>query len=243
MSVRNLEQWVCWRSEARERDGKPTKVPYSPRLGSRARSDVPGTWGTLAEAEVAAGKERHDGIGFVFTEEDPFCGVDLDSCVDLETGEIEPWAMDLVRELDSYTEFSPSGRGLHVIVRAKLPSGGNRKNRIEMYDRGRFFTITRRHLPGTSRRIEERQEEVEALHARLFAPAEQRVPAKAAATSATNGAATSDGLSDAEVLRRARSSRNGERFASACSDRVVGNGLSSRYETTHLRASFERRRA
>jgi putative DNA primase/helicase len=93
VSVRNLEQWVCWRSEARERDAKPTKVPYSPRSGSRARSDVPGTWGTLAQAEVAAEKERYDGIGFVFTEDDPFCGVDLDSCVDPETGEVEPWAM------------------------------------------------------------------------------------------------------------------------------------------------------
>jgi putative DNA primase/helicase len=202
--MKDLEQWVCWRSE--KRDGKPTKVPYSPRSGSRARSDDPGTWATLAQAEEAAEKEHYDGIGFVFTASDPFCGVDLDSCVDPETGEIEPWATEIVEELDSYTEFSPSGRGLHIIVRAKLPQGGNRKGRVEMYDQGRFFTVTRRRLPGTSRRIEERQEEVESLQARLFPPEDPATPA-------TNGAATFDVLEDAEVLRRAMSSRSGEGFA------------------------------
>ncbi len=41
--MKDLKQWVCWCSEARERDGKPTKVPYSPTTGARARSDDPGT--------------------------------------------------------------------------------------------------------------------------------------------------------------------------------------------------------
>jgi hypothetical protein len=204
--MRDLEQWVCWRSE--KRGGKPTKVPYSPRSGSRARSDDPSTWGTLVEAEDAAERDDYDGIGFVFTPHDPFCGVDLDSCVDRETGDIEPWATEIVEELDSYTEFSPSGQGLHIIVRAKLPPGGNRKDRVELYDQGRFFTVTRRHLPGTSHRIEERQEQVEVLHTRLFSSGHQ-----AAAILETNGAATSEGLTDAEVLRRAMSSRSGERFA------------------------------
>jgi hypothetical protein len=208
VSVKDLKQWVCWRSEARERDGRLTKVPYSPRSGSRARSDDPGTWGTLAEAEEAAGKQRHDGIGFVFTAHDPFCGVDLDSCVDPETGEIGPWAKEILGELDSYAEFSPSGRGLHIIVQAKLPPGGNRRGRVEMYDRGRFFTVTRRHLPGTPRRIEERQEEVEALHARLFSPQEQEE--ELLSKDATGPEA---GLSDAEILRRATSARSGARFA------------------------------
>jgi hypothetical protein len=208
--MKDLKQWVCWRSEARQRDAKPTKVPYSPASGARARSDDPDTWGTLAEAEKAAEKVGYDGIGFVFTARDPFCGVDLDACVDPETGEIEPWAREILHELDSYAEFSPSGIGLHVIVRAKLPPGGNRRNRTEMYDRGRFFTVTRRRLPGTSHRVEERQGEIEALHARLFPPEEQHAPTNAPAK---NEAAASECLTDAEVLRRAMSSRNGQRFA------------------------------
>jgi hypothetical protein len=66
----------------------------------------------------------HDGVGFVFTESDPFCGVDLDACVDPKTGGVASWAEGIVRELDSYAEFSPSGTGLHVLLRAKLPSRG-----------------------------------------------------------------------------------------------------------------------
>ena len=208
--MKDLEQWVCWRSEVRGRDGKKTKVPYSPRSGLRARSDDPDTWATLAEAEAATHKDDYHGTGFVFTARDPFCGVDIDSCVDPVTAQTEAWAKEIVEELDSYTEFSPSGTGLHIIVKAKLPPGGNRKGRVEMYDRGRFFTVTRRRPPGTPHRIEARQEEIEAFHARLFPPEQKQVPTK---NPATNGDAASEGPADAEVLRRAMRSRSGERFA------------------------------
>ncbi|MBA2713607.1 MAG: hypothetical protein H0U55_08670, partial [Rubrobacteraceae bacterium] len=208
--MKDLKQWVCWRSE--ERAGKLTKVPHSPASGTRARSDDPATWGTLAAAEEAARKNGHDGIGFVFTARDPFCGVDLDSCVDPKTQEIEPWATEITEELDSYAEFSPSGTGLHVVVRAKLPAGGNRKGSVEMYDRGRFFTVTRHPLPGAPRRIEDRQEQIETLHARLF-PAEERRTTEEPGNQATNGSTPPDGFADAEVLRRAMSAKGGERFA------------------------------
>jgi putative DNA primase/helicase len=208
---KDLNQWVCWRRE--ERDGKPTKVPYSPRSGSRARSDDHETWGTFAEAREARRDASYDGIGFVFTADDPFCGVDLDGCVDPETGEIEPWAAEVLAKLDSYAELSPSGTGLHVIVRAALPEGRRRNGKVEMYDRGRFFTVTGDHLPGTPRSIEDRQEQIEALHARFF-PRES--PAK-------GSNAPSDGPTDAEILRRAMSAANGARFA------ALWSGDRSRY--------------
>jgi primase-polymerase (primpol)-like protein len=198
---KDLEQWVCWRRE--ERAGKPTKVPYSPRSGSRARSDDPETWGTFAEAREARRDANYDGVGFVFAADDPFCGVDLDGCVDPETGEIESWAAEVLAKLDSYAEISPSGTGLHVIVRATLPEGRRRNGRVEMYDRGRFFTVTGNHLPGTRRSVEDRQEQIDALHAHLF-------PREALAK---NDSAPSDGPTDAEVLRRAMSAANGARFA------------------------------
>jgi putative DNA primase/helicase len=201
----DLSQWVCWRAELRE--GKATKVPYSPESGSRARSDDPATWGTLTEAKRAAREGDYDGIGFVFTESDPFCGVDLDACVDPKTGEIASWASEIVRELDSYTEFSPTGTGVHVLLRAKLPSGGNRRARIEMYDRGRFFTVTGRRLHGTSHVVEERQEQLSALHERLISPRERDVPGRQGKVAPDNG------LDDDEVLRKAASAANGTRFA------------------------------
>jgi hypothetical protein len=204
MKMRDLRQWVCWRSE--ERGGRPTKVPYSPSTGARARCDDPATWDTLAGARKAARESGYDGIGFVFTAADPFCGVDLDGCVDPETGEVEPWAMEIVEELDSYTEVSPSGRGLHVIVRAELPEGRRRGGHVEIYDRGRFFTVTGRRLPGTPRLIADRRQQIEALHARLFPPREQEPPSR-------DGTGSETGLSDAEVLRQAMYAKSGARFA------------------------------
>lgn len=213
-SLKDLRQWVYWRAE--KRNGKRTKIPYSPTTGSRARSDDPGTWATLAQARKAAQSSAYDGIGFVFSESDPFCGVDLDSCVDSESGEIEPWAMNIVEELDSYTEISPSGTGLHIIVRAKLPSGGNRKDRIEMYDRGRCFTVTGNHLKDTPTGVQERQEQIRSLHAHLFPSMLSEVPS-------TNGSSPpKTSLDAAELLRKATSASNGSRFAALWSGDTSG---------------------
>ncbi|MGH3085706.1 MAG: hypothetical protein ACRDSJ_00125 [Rubrobacteraceae bacterium] len=147
MRPRDLKQWVCWRSE--ERGGRKTKIPCSPRSGSRARCDDPATWGTFAEAREAVRERSCDGVGFVFTADDPFCGVDLDGCVDPASGKVEPWAKEIVDHLDSYTEVSPSGTGLHIIVHAKIPEGrpGNRKDNVEIYDRLRslFLGLLVRH--------------------------------------------------------------------------------------------------
>ena len=65
---------------------------------------------------------------------------------DPATGEIEGWAQEIIEELNSYTEISPSGTGVHILVRGELPAGRNRKGRFEAYDQGRYFTITGEHL-------------------------------------------------------------------------------------------------
>lgn len=143
--LKRRPQWVCWKLE--QRDGKPTKTPYVPRLdlGIRASSTDLMTWGTFDEALAAYedGTGIYDGIGFVFSSADPFCGIDLDHCRDPETGLIEPWAQKIVDgAVDGYVEASPSGTGVHIIVEGKVRGGGRRKGPIEMYSRNRFFTIT-----------------------------------------------------------------------------------------------------
>ncbi len=202
-SIRNLRQWVCWRSE--ERDAKLTKIPYSSLTGARASSTDPDTWSGYSEA-VAAYKERgYDGIGFVFTKEDDFVGVDLDRCLN-EAGEIEDWAQDIIDELDSYTEVSPSGTGVHILLRATLPDGRNRKGSVEIYSHGRYFTVSGRHLEGTPRTIEPRQEQILALR--------RRVLGEPAVTNSheTAGPVGGSNLSDQEVLRKAAAAENGEKF-------------------------------
>ena len=78
-NIRDLRQWLCWRTE--ERDGNPTKVPYSPLTGRRADSTDPKTWVGYEEAVNAYREHDYHGIGFVFTREDDLCGMDLDDCL------------------------------------------------------------------------------------------------------------------------------------------------------------------
>src|SRR5207253_7477755 len=102
--------------------------------------------------------------GYVFSSDDPFGGIDLDNCRLIETGEITDWACKFISLLNSYAEISPSGTGIKVIVRGKLPkairvrhSTAYRGGKIEMYSDLRFFTITGRHFADTPTRIEKRQ--------------------------------------------------------------------------------------
>jgi hypothetical protein len=106
------------------------------------------------------------GIGFVFTRDSGLVGIDLDKCRDPETGETEAWAKAILRELNSYTELSQSGRGWHAIVKGSLPEGGNRKGRVEMYDRDRYFVMTGKRATNSSREIQVR--DLTSLHARLL---------------------------------------------------------------------------
>lgn len=147
--LRALKGWVCWRLEVR--DGKPTKVPYDPNSGRKASVSDPATWGWFSDAIIAWGETigkpgGMTGMGFVFSASDPYCGIDLDGCRDPETGAIQPWAVEAIRKLDGYTEISPSGSGIHIIVKGALPPGRRRKGAIEMYDSGRFFCMTGRLL-------------------------------------------------------------------------------------------------
>src|SRR5690606_17616294 len=114
-----------------------------------------------------------DGVGFVFTEGDPFVGIDLDGVRDPKTGALDDLARTIVRSMNSYTEVSPSGRGLHIIVQGQLPNGHalartlSNGRRIELYSQGRYFTVTGDHVPETPREVEDRSSQVESLVRKL----------------------------------------------------------------------------
>jgi len=201
-----LNQWAAWRWE--RRNGKWTKRPLNPDTGSSARSNDPDTWGSLEAAVRRMRRASLPGIGFMFHPDDGFAGVDIDGCRNPLTGEIEPWAQEIVEGLCSYTDVSPSETGLKVFVQGELPSGRRRKGQIEMYDRGRFFTTTGHHMAGTPTTVNERQEELTLLHRRMFGdPAGQ-------ATDSQRGAHENplSGLSDDELVDRAMRAANGEKF-------------------------------
>jgi len=128
--LRQRPQWVVHKE----------KVPYIAGGVGRASSTDSLTWRTFEEAVQALRTGRYDGIGFVFSSGDPFAGVDLDKCRDPETGELEEWAEKIVVAFGGYAEASPSGTGVHIIVRGKAPN--KKRGRIEAYSSERFFTVT-----------------------------------------------------------------------------------------------------
>jgi len=150
--LRDLDQWVCWKNEVR--DGKSTKVPYipGPPPHERAKTNDPNTWADFHTAFGYASDPRNGfaGMGFVFSKDDPYVGIDFDGCFDAG-GVLANWATKWVLRVAkrTYAETSPSGLGLKFWVRGKLPGTGGKRTipgndhtGIEIYDRGRFFATT-----------------------------------------------------------------------------------------------------
>ncbi len=173
--LKALPRWVAWKYEGR--DGKPTKVPYNARTGKLAKSTDSATWSTFDDVQSVVAE--YSGLGFVLG--DGWAGVDLDDCI--ANGELHEEAAKIVAALGSYTEVSPSGRGLKVFLRAdlgdadghrtaKTPWGGD----IEVYWRDRYFTVTGQHWPGTPQTVEDRQAALTDLHARFLCHADTPSP-------------------------------------------------------------------
>lgn len=222
--LRSLRQWVFWNLEHPEGKKKPTKVPYSSR-GSKAKTTVPETWSSLEDALAARLHAVPGGVGFVFAGNGQV-GIDLDHCRDRDAGAIAPWAKAILDALSSYSEVSPSGTGVHVLVRGALSGAGRKRHvraegahpeaAVEVYDRGRYFTVTGRRLPEYPAALDDRQEAVERLYASM---AEK--PKKA---SATVPATPSTALPDDEVLRHAFAAKNGPAFLRLWNGDTQGHG-------------------
>jgi hypothetical protein len=137
--MRAFNQWIVWRYEDRN-SPKPTKVPYNPLNGRMASVDDFSTWATFEQACYAATTAKmYDGVGFVLTESDPYAFIDLD-----DAGEdSEAWEKQkrIFEEFPSYAELSPSGKGLHIIVRGRVETG-RRRSKIEVYSSLRYMTMT-----------------------------------------------------------------------------------------------------
>lgn len=140
--LKDRPQWVCWKSLIDPDKPKPRKLPVDPKTGKAASSTNPNNWGTFDQAIKHFNKGGCKGIGFVFSENDPYVGIDLDNCRNKENGDIQPWAQEIISSFDSYTEVSPSGTGVHIIVKGLLPGRGKKIGDIEIYDKDRYFTVT-----------------------------------------------------------------------------------------------------
>ncbi len=198
-----LGQWVNWRYE--QRNGKSTKVPVNARNGNNASCDDRSTWSDFEAALQTLQAGDAAGVGFQITP--PYIGIDLDKCRNSETGLIDEWARDIISEVNSYTELSPSQTGVHILAEGELPAEGRRKGQVEMYDGKRFFTMTGLHVANTPTTIEKRTAQLKVLHERIFAPNQQTLNASPTGCN-TSQISSSDRPID-RVLTRLKSVHNG----------------------------------
>lgn len=165
-ALRARPQWVTWRLQ---HDGKRGVIkllfnPVTRQLGSRARANDPTTWGSYEQAVsdlhaqhrfYEAGVNGKCGVGYVVSADDPFVLADLDHVA--ENGVIRPKVAALVAEAKTYTEFSQSLTGLHLVVEGSLahlvrPGMSGARNAalgFEAYYDRRFFALTGDRVEGT----------------------------------------------------------------------------------------------
>lgn len=196
-----LRQWVGWKLEPR--DGKPTKVPINPRTGKLAKSNDPTTWGPVDEAIAAVTRFGLNGPGFMFSKDDPYVGIDLDHCLG-DDGQPNVFAEHILGKITSYTEISPSGRGLHIIAKGTIPTG-RKKGALEMYSSVRFFTMTGHVFQG---RDTIRDADLETVYREQFGQD------KAKADESRADDRRRQELSDEDVLAVARGAKNSAKFLS-----------------------------
>ncbi|WP_276302545.1 hypothetical protein [Halorussus lipolyticus] len=211
------EQWVCWKEE--QRDGKATKIPVTPGSGRFASSTDSETWTGVETAFDYVESGNADGVGFVFTDDDPIVGVDLDDCRDPETEEVDEAARDIIERLDSYTEVSPSGTGYHVLIKGGLPDGRNRRGSFELYETARFFTVTGDHVEETPSCVARRQDALTAIHREYVQDTDDSSEAEPDRRESTDEESTTNGpssvdvdLADEELLEKAMNASNGAKF-------------------------------
>jgi len=221
--LRNQPQWVAWRFGALRQNGKREKLPINPHTGRTAKVTDRRTW---ADFDTALQFKLHhpgDGIGFVFAEGDPFAGVDLDLCRDPATGDIEPWALETLAVLETYAEVSPSGTGIKAFAQGLLPGPGRHAGKIEVYDRGRFFTVTGHRLPGWPESPRDCQAQLEVLY-KSFASTRGRTQERPSTISVLEPC-KGTGSDDAIIHRAGNCRRTGELF------RRLWSGGTSGYES------------
>jgi len=175
--LKQLPLWVVWR-KATDKKGNPTKPPYHPVTYYLIDPTNPGN---LVDFDTAyktyqENSNWYDGVGTAFMKDFPITGIDLDHVIDPQTGEIIPWAKEIIDTFASYTEFSPND-GIHILVKGKIPKSrikkklpgndGNNAN-LEIHPSDRYFTFTLNSYHENPLPIEDRQEALTALFQQYF---------------------------------------------------------------------------
>ncbi|QJP14815.1 DUF3987 domain-containing protein [Starkeya sp. ORNL1] len=168
--LRQHRQWVAWKYVTRAGSEKPTKPPINPHNGLFASTSDPNQWGAYEEAAACAKSRGLSGVGFVLLKEQRIIGIDLDNVRDPQTGEIVPWLKAILGFAETYSEVSPSGRGIRILARGVIDRAVVCHDaQVEMYSSGRYLTITQAQIDGSPVSILQAPKMLAALLARVEA--------------------------------------------------------------------------
>ena len=193
--LRALKQWCLWKYVDVGGE-KPTKVPFQPN-GEKVSVTDPFSWCTFEQVVRAFYNGGFNGIGFVFSDNDPYAFIDLDYT---ENHDYAARQVKIFNEFNSYSERSPSGKGLHIIVKGAIPKG-RRRDSIEVYSSERYATMTGDVFNGHSF-IVDRNDLLNQLFSQMGG-----LP-----TIQTYNGNDLEREDDATIIKRAMEATNGERF-------------------------------
>ena len=210
LELKQLPHWVGWKYMQHPGEDHKRKVPINAMDGQPAKSNDPTTWCDFDTA--CRGKERFglDGIGFMFSGDGIF-GIDIDHCYDPETQELDPAAAEIIETVQSYTELSPSGTGIHILCKGALPEGRKRRGAVEMYSTLRYFTVTGNQF-GLEYPFSDCTERVAVMHRKYLGEEENAAGAQKAALPMPTGRGTNADMSVDAILRRMFDSKHGQKL-------------------------------
>lgn len=217
LELKQMKRWVCYKVEGTN-DGKTTKRPYNALNGSMAKSNDELTWTKFNLALQGCVKYKCDGIGFMLGA--GIFGIDLDNHPDKDGNipmteeEFKEFSKEFIDTLDSYTEYSQSGKGVHIICKGVLPKGARKKGSVEMYDNGRFFAFTGNVIHNTT--INDREKQVVPLWEKYLNAKSESTFVKEKVSSYIeknkNRKKVELNLTDDDLIETAINSKNGDIF-------------------------------
>jgi hypothetical protein len=122
--LHDILHWITYALVPQPDGKKPKKVPYTPGTEREARVNDSRTWRSLDEA-MDDSERTGRWPAVVITPAMNLTLLDIDG----------QHNHSLVDELDSYTERSVSGNGIHILVRGRPPAGFVAPPSIEIYPR------------------------------------------------------------------------------------------------------------
>ena len=209
--LKDCKNWVGWRAVPDKNDPQHFgKVPVCISSGDNASSTDSRDWEDFYTAESSFCCRQ---LGFVFTDT-PYFGVDIDRQEDalraFLDGDTDNIIGEFINALHSYAELSPSGKGVHIICRGTIPPGANRRGCVEIYETGRFFTMTGNCIADLP--VTDCTETIKPLFEK-YLTADKTPPKPVNDPPAAVPVRAPVPLSVSERLEKARSSKAGEKFS------------------------------